>query len=474
MGNNTNGRCSEQPGDGRQPRGYSEDEIRVAPPSGLKRTVGGTSFGNLMEWYGFGIFAFLVPALSQVFFPASGASGLLATFAMFAAAFVIRPIGGLVFGMLGDRIGRKGVLATTMITMALATLAIGLLPSYATIGIWAPILLLVARLVQGFSTGGEYAGAMTYLGEHAPDTQRGFLASWLEFSTLSGYVLGAAIVTGITALLSEQALTSWGWRIPFLLAGPLGLIGLYVRTRLEESPAYEQYTENRGGDQDTLGEQFRNTVVKPWRLLLICAGLVLAYNVTNYMLTQYMPTYLSAELGVPKTPALMVVLAVMLILMVLVTFAGRFSDWIGRKPLIIAGCVSLVVLSAPAFLLIAEGSYALIFPGVLLIGLMLLCFSSTIPSTLPALFPTSIRYGSLAIGFNNTVAMIGGTTPLIAESLVSATGSKLMPAILLVAAGGIGAVAIFLTQESAGRPLPGESPTAANKIKARERSVDSK
>jgi len=474
MSNGSGSTSSGQPGGDRPRRGHSKDKITVAEPSGLKRTVGGTSVGNLMEWYGFGIFAFLVPTLSQVFFPASGTSGLLATFAMFAAAFVTRPIGGLFFGMLGDRIGRRGVLAATMIMMAVATLAIGLLPGYATIGIWAPILLLVARLAQGFSTGGEYAGAMTYLGEHAPDTLRGFFASWLEFGTLSGYVLGATIVTGITALLSEQALMSWGWRIPFLLAGPLGLIGLYLRTRLEESPAYEQHTENRGGDQDTFGEQFRNTVLDPWRLLLICGGLVLAYNVTNYMLTQYMLTYLSAELGVPKTPALMVVLAVMLILMVLVTFAGRFSDWIGRKPLLIAGCVSLVVLSAPAFLLIGEGSYALIFPGVLLIGLMLVCFSSTIPSTLPALFPTNIRNGSLAIGFNNAVAMIGGTTPLIAESLVSTTGSKLMPAFLLVAAGVIGGVAIFFTQESAGQPLPSESPTAANKTEARELSVDSK
>jgi MFS transporter, MHS family, proline/betaine transporter len=463
----SNGRPFEQSGDTRQQRGYSEDEISVVEPSRLKRTIGGTSVGNLVEWYDFGIFAFLVPTLSKVFFPAGGTSSLLATFALFAAAFVVRPLGGLFFGMLGDRIGRKGVLATTMITMALATFAIGLLPGYATIGIWAPILLLVARLTQGFSTGGEYAGAMTFLDEHAPDTRRGFLASWLEFGTLGGYVLGAAIVTGITAVISQQDLMSWGWRIPFWVAGPLGIVGLYVRARLEESPAYERHTEDRGKDQDTLGKQFRNTIVEPWRLLLICVGLVLAYNVTNYILTQYMPTYLSATLGLPKTPALMVVLAVMVILMVLVTFTGRFSDRVGRKPLLTAGCVSLVVLSVPAFLLIAQGSYAMIFLGVLLIGVMLLCFSSTMPSTLPALFPTDIRYGSLAIAFNVSVSVFGGTTPLIAETLVAATGSHLMPAFLLVAAGGIGGIAVFFTRESAGRPLPGELPTAASKAEAK-------
>jgi MHS family proline/betaine transporter-like MFS transporter len=283
-------------------------------------------------------------------------------------------------------------------------------------------------------------------------------------------VLGAAIVTGVTALLSSQDLMSWGWRIPFLVAGPLGLIGLYIRTRLEESPAYEQQSEDRDEDQDTLSQQLRNTVVDPWRVMLICVGLVLAYNVTNYVLTQYMPTFLSTTLGLPKTPALMVVLAVMVILIVLVTFAGRFSDRVGRKPVLAAGCVGLIVLSVPAFLLIAQGSYVMVFSGALLIGLMLLCFSSTMPSTVPALFPTDVRYGSLAIAFNVTVAVFGGTTPLIAESLVAATGSDLVPAVLLVVAGVVGSVALYFTRETARQPLPGETPTAASETEAREMS----
>src|SRR4051794_19680333 len=196
--------------------GWTANDTIVVQPSGLKRTISGTAVGNMVEGVDFGVYGFIAATLGQVFFPNSSPSvQLLSTFATFAAAFVVRPLGGLFFGPLGDRIGRQRILATTMILMALATFSIGLLPSYATIGIWAPILLVVARVGQGFSTGGEYGGAMTFLSEHTPDRRRGFLCSWLEFGTLTGYVLGASIVTALTAGLSGDALLSWGWRIPF-------------------------------------------------------------------------------------------------------------------------------------------------------------------------------------------------------------------------------------------------------------------
>ena len=448
------------------------EEITVVRPSWLKRTISGTTVGNMTEWYDFGIFAFLVPTISQVFFPRGSSGSLIATFAIFAASFVVRPLGGLFFGPLGDRIGRRRVLAITIITMAIGTFAIGLIPSYASIGIWSAVLLLLARLVQGFSTGGEYAGAMTYLGEHAPDTRRGFLASWLEFGTLSGYVLGAGVATTITAVVSQQTLLSWGWRIPFLIAAPLGLIGLYVRLRLEETPAYQQHTQDRGDEQQTLGEQFRDTVVRPWVPLLICMGLVLAHNVTNYTLTQYLPTYLSEEIRLPYTPALLIVLAVMVILAGLVTLGGRLSDRVGRNPILYVGCGLLLVVSVPAFLLMAHGGYVLVFLGSLLLGLTLLCFNSTLPGTLPALFPIGVRYGSLAIGYNVSVSVFGGTTPLIASSLVAATGSKLMPAIPLLAAGVIGAISVYYLREKAGKPMPDSSPSAASRAEARQLAKD--
>jgi MHS family proline/betaine transporter-like MFS transporter len=448
---------------------HSQRRIKVVAPAGLRRAISGTSVGNMMEWYDFGIFAFLVPSISQVFFSGIAPAGsLIATFTVFAAAFVVRPLGGLVFGTLGDRLGRRRVLAVTILTMALGTSAIGLIPGYATIGIWSPLLLLLGRLVQGFSTGGEYAGAMTYLGEHAPDTRRGFLASWLEFGTLSGYVLGAGVATVITAFVPHDVLLSWGWRVPFLLAAPLGLIGLYLRTRLEESPAYEQHARERGGEPEGIGEQLQRTVLGPWRALLICVGLVLALNVTNYLLTQYMPTYLAEVAGLPQTPALVIVLAVMVLLMGLVPLVGRLSDRTGRKPILYAGCALLVLAAVPAFLLACQRSYPLVFLGTLLLGLMLVCFNSTLPGTLPALFHTRTRYGSLAIGFNLSVSLFGGTTPLIATSLVTATGNRLAPAALLVVAGLVGAGSVIALREQAGRPMPGSPPTAASHEEARE------
>lgn len=269
-----------------------------------------------------------------------------------------------------------------------------------------------------------------------------------------------------------ETLLSWGWRIPFLIAAPLGLIGLYVRMRLEETPAYEQHTRQRDDEQHTLGKQFRDTLVRPWRPMLICMGLVLAFNVTNYTLTQYLPTYLSEEVALPYTPALLIVLAVMVILAGLVTLSGRLSDRVGRKPILYTGCGLLFVGSVPAFLLMTQGHYVLVFLGALLLGLTLLCFNSTLPGTLPALFPLSTRYGSLAIGYNVSVSVFGGTTPLIASSLVASTGNKLTPAIPLLAAGIIGVIAVYYTSEKAGKPMPGSPPTAAGETEARKLAED--
>lgn len=454
--------------------GWNADDFTVVEESALVRTIGGTSIGNMMEWFDFGVYSYLVATLGQVFFPGSNsAAQLISTFATFAAAFLVRPLGGLVFGPLGDRIGRQRVLATTMIMMALGTFVIGLLPGYATIGIWAPLLLLLARLVQGFSTGGEYGGAMTFLSEHSPDRRRGFLGSWLEFGTLTGYVLGAAIVTALTQYLSPDALTAWGWRVPFLIAGPLGLIGLYVRLRLEETPAYEKETESEDYEgRASLSQQFHDTIVKQWQPLLVCIGLVLVFNVTNYMLTAYLPTFLSSEVGIPATPALMIILIVMVLNMVAITFVGRLSDRIGRRPVLGAGCALLIVMSIPSLLFINQGGYVMVFIGTLLMGCMLLCFNSTCPATLPALFPTGVRYGALAIGFNVSVSLFGGTTPLLAEYLVSSTGSKLVPAFYLMVAGVLGAIAVYFTHESTRRPMPGSPPAVASEAEARQLAAE--
>ncbi|MER7051429.1 MULTISPECIES: glycine betaine/L-proline transporter ProP [unclassified Streptomyces] len=430
----------------------------VTDPALVRRAVKAAALGNAMEWFDFGVYSYIAVTLGKVFFPSGNPTAqLLSTFGAFAAAFLVRPLGGMVFGPLGDRVGRQKVLAFTMIMMAAGTFAIGLIPSYATIGVWAPVLLLVARLVQGFSTGGEYAGASTFIAEYAPDKRRGFLGSWLEFGTLAGYIGGAGLVTLMTALLSDGDLTSWGWRIPFLIAGPMGIIGLYLRMRLEETPAFAAELEKAETSRPKV--PLRDMITGQWRALLLCVGLVLVFNVTDYMLLSYMPSYLTSELEYDETHGLLVVLVVMALMMVVQPFAGALTDRVGRRPVIAAGCAGFLLLSVPALLLIREGSLLAVGLGMAALGLLLVCFTASMPSALPALFPTRVRYGSLSIGFNVSVSLFGGTTPLVVTALIGATGDLMMPAYYMMAAAVVGGVAVWFMSESAGRPLPGSAPS---------------
>ncbi|BAC73551.1 MULTISPECIES: glycine betaine/L-proline transporter ProP [Streptomyces] len=439
----------------------STTDVTVTDPALVKRAVKAAALGNAMEWFDFGVYSYIAVTLGKVFFPSGNPTAqLLSTFGAFAAAFLVRPLGGMVFGPLGDRIGRQKVLALTMIMMAAGTFAIGLIPSYATIGVGAPLLLLLARLVQGFSTGGEYAGASTFIAEYSPDKKRGFFGSWLEFGTLAGYIGGAGLVTLMTALLSSGDLLSWGWRIPFLIAGPMGIIGLYLRMRLEETPAFAaELAKASKKEQDRPKVPLRAMLSGQWRALLLCMGLVLVFNVTDYMLLSYMPSYLTSELKYDETHGLLVVLGVMALMMIVQPFAGALTDRIGRRPVIAAGCVGFLFLSVPAILLIRQGSLLAVALGMGALGLLLVCFTSAMPAALPALFPTKVRYGSLSIGFNVSVSLFGGTTPLVVTALIGATGNMMMPAYYMMAAAVIGGAAVWFMAESAGRPLPGSAPS---------------
>ncbi|OBH18393.1 MFS transporter [Mycolicibacter sinensis] len=433
----------------------------------MRRSIRGTAIGNFMEWYDFGVYGYLATTIARVFYPGAGAASLIGVFGTLAAAFALRPVGGLVFGPLGDRIGRKRVLVTTLILMTAGTTATGLLPGYRAIGVAAPILLIVTRMVQGFSAGGEYVGAMVYIGEQAPDNKRGMMAGFLPLSSQAGYVVAGALVTGLQNWLPDEAMLSWGWRIPLLLSAPLGLAALYLRLRLEESSAYQHHGAGPGDDDSALAQLRRTT--RRWRPLALCIALVLTYNVTDYLLTGYLPTYLQTTARVPHPTGLLLIVLTLLVMMAAVVPVARLSDHIGVKPVLWLGCAMLVVLSVPAFALIGSaGSYPGAFLGVLLIGTMLLCLDATLPATLPALFLTEVRYGALAIGFNLSVSAFGGTTPLIAEALVSSTDNPLAPAYLLIAAGAIGALALVYTPEVAGRRLPGSGPAVESEARARE------
>nr|WP_237305585.1 MFS transporter [Streptomyces sp. SAT1] len=455
----------------RSRRALRKEDVQVVEPPLLRRAVGASALGNCMEWFDFGVYSYLAATIGKVFFPgASPGAQVISSFATFAAAFVVRPLGGLFFGPLGDRLGRQKVLATTMIMMAAGTFAIGLIPSYGTIGIAAPVLLLLARMVQGFSTGGEYGGATTFVAEYSPDRRRGFLSSWLDFGTFVGYALGSALVTVLNFLLTDPQMLSWGWRIPFLIAGPLGGIGLYMRLKLEESPAFQQQLDEHEKSlaQQSAGSEFRTIVKKHWAALLICMGIVLLYNVTNYMVTGYLPTYQTETLHRSSSSADLLVLLGMVWIVLLITFIGRLSDHVGRRPVYGVAAAAMIVLAIPSFLLLKmHGTWPPI-AGVLILSTLLACFAAPSAATLPALFPTAVRYAAMGIGFNFAVAAFGGTTPLVTAALVGATGDDLMPAYYLMLAGVIGLVTVKFLPESAQVPLSGSQPMVGSEEEQRE------
>lgn len=445
-------------------------DVTLTDELAVKRAVKATMLGNAMEWFDFGVYAYLATTIGKVFFPdASGTAQLLSTFAIFAAAFLVRPLGGLFFGPLGDRIGRKKVLATTIIMMAGSTFLIGLIPSYGSIGIAAPILLVVLRLVQGFSTGGEYGGASTFVAEYAPDKRRGYFGSFLEFGTLAGYAAAAGLVTIITTVAGQETLVDWAWRIPFLIAGPLGLIGLYLRLRLEETPAFQQMekAEHQSMASESTGKKLRETILENWRPLVLCIMLVATYNIAHYGLLSYMPTYLTNTLGYDESHGLVLMIIVMVLMMLAITFVGKFSDKVGRKPLLLVGFIGFFVLSLPAYLLIGVGHYLTIFLGLAILGGLLLMFVGVFPAVLPALFPTGIRYGGLAIGYNLAVSIFGGTTPLLLTALGDATDSNLVAPVYMMVAAVIGAITVLMIPETARRPLDGSPPSVSTEKEAR-------
>ncbi|MEB3371204.1 MFS transporter [Saccharopolyspora mangrovi] len=435
----------------------------------VHRAVAAASVGNVAEWYDFGLYSYLAAGvLDRVFFPDFGPWAAVYTLGAFAAAFVMRPLGGFVFGRLGDRFGRTKVLSATVLMMAAATVLLGLVPSYGTAGLLAPLLVLLVRMLQGFSAGGEYTGALTLIAEYAPDRRRGFFGSWLEFSTITGYTLGAGTCGAVIALLPTDDLLSWGWRVPFMLALPLGVVGIYLRIRLEDTPAFRQLMERSPVLATMSSRRALQIVRRHYRTpALVAAGVVVAWNVTNYVLTNYVPTYLTSTLprhgegGTSGAVATGLQVAVMVLMLCAIVGVGRLSDQIGRKPVLMTGSVALVLLGLPAVWLLREGIAGQVL-GLLIIGMCLMCFAAVSPSTLPALFPTMIRYSSLAVIFNLAVSLFAGTAPTIIEAAVTTTGNLDWPGYYLIGAGVIGILATHFLREHAGKPLDGAAPLTSS------------
>ena len=425
----------------------------TTPAPVLRRAIAASALGNATEWFDYGIYAYGVAYISAALFPGEAAEATLFALATFAISFLVRPLGGLFWGPLGDRYGRKSVLALTIILMSAATVGVGLIPSYASIGFWAPVLLVTLRMVQGFSTGGEYGGAATFMAEYSPDDRRGFYGSFLEFGTLAGFSFGALLMLGSSLLLGEEAMYDWAWRIPFFVAGPMGLIGMYLRSRMEDTPIFREI-EAHHDTEPTARTELRDLVTRYWRPLLTMGGLVVALNVVNYTLLSYMPTYLQNRLGLTTDDALVVPIVGMLFMMVFVPFAGALSDRIGRKPLWWFSLVGLFVGVVPLYLLMAS-SFTGAIVGFAILGLLYVPQLATISATFPAMFPTHVRFAGFAISYNVATSLFGGTAPAFNSWLIGRTGNELMPAYVMMAACVVGVIALSRTAETAGKSLRG-------------------
>ncbi|TFC95766.1 MULTISPECIES: MFS transporter [Cryobacterium] len=451
--------------------------VNVVDQSRLKKALGGTIVGNTMEWYDVGVFGYLITTMGPVFLPESDPTvQTLFMLGTFAATFIARPLGGVFFGWLGDKIGRQKVLSMTLMLMAASTFAVGLLPGYAQVGMLAAALLVFTKLVQGFSTGGEYAGATTFVSEHSPDKHRGFFASLLDMGSYLGFAIGAALVSILQVTLGQPVMEDWGWRIPFLIAGPLGLIAIWFRLKIEESPTFQATLDAKElasadpsfSDESTASNGPVSIVKAHWRGIVVAMILVAAANSLGYALTSYMPTYLTATKGYDELHGTLLTIPILVIMALCIPLAGRLSDKIGRRPVLWMGSATAVALSIPAFMLIGVGEIWTTLLGLALIALPVTFYVANLASALPALFPTESRYGAMGIAYNFSVAIFGGTTPFIIDALIVTTDNDMMPAYYLMGTSVIGAIAIFFLRESAGRPLRGSMPSVDTVFEARE------
>ncbi|MFI6658721.1 MFS transporter [Streptomyces sp. NPDC050523] len=415
----------------------------------LRRSVAAGAVGVFVHWFDWAAYAYLAGTVATVFFPSEDATtGLLAVFGVFAVSFGIRPVGAMVFGPLGDRIGRKRTLSLVIFMMSGATLTIGLLPGYASIGVAAPVLLVVLRLVQGFAAGGEFGSAASFLAESSPRRRRGFGVSWLEVGSLLGFLAGSFVFLLLSTGLDDGQLTSWGWRIPFLVAAPLGVIGFIIRNKIEDTPEYRALEASDTLPRRPVRELFRSNKKQMFQ----AAGLMTAMHVPFYAVLTYLVTYETDDLGHSADTAALLSTVISLLGLVLVPVFGMLSDRVGRKPVFVGATAALLVLATPAFLLMRTGLAGTWIAGLLL-GVILAAILGTYAVWSAEIFPTRTRQSGLSISYNLTAALFAGTVPYLMTVLISATGSTLVPGPYLMVAAAGGLVAALSLKETAGSTL---------------------
>ncbi|GAB3571205.1 MFS transporter [Amycolatopsis endophytica] len=421
------------------------DRDRVARRAGIAAAV-----GTAIEYYDFAIYGYLATVLAPLFFPAKeGLVGLLGTLGVVAAGFLARPIGGLIFGRIGDRRGRKVVLMATVTCMGLATTLTGLLPTHGSIGVAAPMLLTVLRIVQGISAGGEIGGATSLSTESAPSRRRGLFGSATSIGISVGMALAAASVGTVSAFTTSEQMHSWGWRIPFLIAAPLLVVATLFRMRVEDSPLFLQMVRENEPIKAPVTQVFRTHKASVFRVV----GLAYSTMTTGGIASVYILVHLSAVLKYSLTWSLWLVVLIVLLPLAVIPWTGSLSDRFGRRRMISISMVAFVVLAVPCFLLMQQGSLTLAIVAALILNIPFAMQQGVVYSMYSELFPTRIRYTGLSIGFNIGGVIGSGTVSMVATWLVSATGVTISPAFYVIFGAVVGLIVVATMRETSGEDL---------------------
>ncbi|MFS2225776.1 MFS transporter [Pantoea sp. B65] len=390
----------------------------------LHKTLFATCIGNALEWFDIAVYGFFASYIAHAFFPSSDASvSLLLALGSFGVSFLIRPLGAIVLGAYADRVGRKKALLVSICLMMLGGVMITFMPSYGTIGVAAPIIILLARLIQGFSAGGEFGSSTAFLVEHFPE-RKAFIASWQFATQGASTLMASAFGLGLTSWLSETQIQDWGWRIPFAFGLVIGPVGLYIRRHLHEPANFKAAAKPAAPLKTLVGRQKE--------LLLLAIGLMVISTAINYMLN-YVPTYATKNLHLPGSVAFGATLLAGVILTVVTPLMGLWAEKVGRIPLMWCSLILLIITIYPAFMLVVNHTTPLTL--MLLVGWMALLKSiyfSTVPSLMADLFPMETRASGMAISYNIAVTVFGGFAPLVCSLLITATGTSLAPSYYLM------------------------------------------
>jgi len=406
--------------------------------SDTRRVIAAGAIGNVLEWYDFAVYGYFAAAIGRAFFPKEDAvAQVLSAFGIFAVGYLMRPVGGALVGHIGDKFGRRAALSFSVMAMAIPTFIVGLLPGYATLGIVAPILLTLLRMIQGLSVGGEYTTSVVFMVEHAPTGRRGLIGALGCCGAVGGILLGSATGAILSAIVVPEAMAQWGWRIPFLMGLAVGLAGYFLRRRIQEVP-------RKSDDRSPLVE----TVRQHGRLLARLAGLSVFNSVGFYLMFVYIVSWLQLADGIAPAQALEINTTSMIVLLPVMVLMGALSDRFGRRPVLFAATALGFFGAVPLFWLMHHTHASLVLLGQLGFVLVVGMFLGTQPSIMVEAAPARIRCTAIALGYNVTLGIIGGLTPLVATWLVHRTENELSPAFMVTAAAAISFLAVLKFEES--------------------------